>query len=131
DFYFAPLAYVFDNGVSAGAQIQQDISGALEMHLYYGLNLGGGDILYGIGFVIQNLDGTTTFALREFTPVLTENNLVFNFADDISLYGNQNPSANIDNVNIYLDALAEGDHTYVFPLQQDLYEFYNPCTGWS
>lgn len=131
DFYFSPLVYIFDNGVSASEQIQQDVAGALEMHLYYGFDLGGGELLYGIGFVIQNLDGTVTFALREFTPVITENRLTFNFDPDITLYGNQNTSANINNVNIYLDALANGDHTYVFPLQQDLYEFYNPCTGWS
>ncbi len=131
DFYFAPLVYVFDNGTSRGEQITQDIAGALEMHLYYGLELSDGSTLYGIGFVIQNLDGSITFALREFTPVLQDNNLVFNFEPDISIFGNPEPDANIDNVNIYLDALADGDNTYVFKLQDNLYEFYNPCTGWS
>jgi hypothetical protein len=27
--------------------------------------------------------------------------------------------------------LTQGDNTYVFELQDNLYEFYNPCTGWS
>lgn len=131
DFYFSPLVYIFDNGTSMSEQITRDVAGAIEMHMYYGYDLGGGDLLYGIGFVIQNLDGSITFALRKFTPVLNDNNLVFNFAPEITLYGNQNTDANINNVNIYLDALSSGDDTYVFQLNENLYEFYNPCTGWS
>ncbi len=131
DFYFAPLIYIFNNGVSMGEQIAEDVAGALEMHLYYGLPLGNGELLYGIGLVIRNLDGSITFALREFNPVLNNNNLVFNFADEITLFGNPTTDANVDNIHTYLDALSEGDNTYIFQLQQNLYEFYNPCTGWS
>ena len=131
DFYFTPLVYIFNNGTSMASQVPQDIAGALEMHLYYGLDLGGGDLLYGIGFVIRNLDGSITFALREFTPVWNGNNLVFNFEADISLFGNPNTDANVGNVNIYLDALTEGDNTFVFQLNDGIYEFHNPCTGWS
>ncbi|HEU5145347.1 MAG TPA: DUF4302 domain-containing protein, partial [Chryseosolibacter sp.] len=131
DFYFSPLIYIFDNGTSMSEQIQVDVTGAIEMHMYYGYDIGGGELLYGIGFVIENLDGTITFALREFTPVLEDNRLTFNFADTITLFGDQTPDANIENVNIYLNALAEGNNTYVFQLNQDLYEFHNPCTGWS
>lgn len=131
DFYFAPLVYIFDNGVPVSERIAQDVAGAIEMHMYYGYDLGGGNLLYGIGFAIQNLDGSVTFALRKFTPVLNDNNLVFNFDPAITLYGNKTPDANIQNVNIYLNALADGDDTYVFRLNDGLYEFYNPCTGWS
>lgn len=131
DFYFSPLAYIFNNGISMVNQIPQDVAGALEMHMYYGYDIGADTPLYGIGFVIQNLDGTYTFALREFTPVLNDNNLVFNFEPEISLYGNPQTDANIDNVNLYLDALAQGDKTYVFQLSEDIYEFHNPCSGWS
>jgi len=131
DFYFSPLIYIFNNGVSMGDQIPQDVAGALEMHMYYGYDIGAADLLYGIGFVIQNLDGSYTFALREFTPVLNDNNIVFNFEPNISLFGNPQTDADISKVNIYLDALAEGDNTFVFQLNEDLYEFYNPCSGWS
>lgn len=131
DFYFSPLIYIFDNGTSMSEQIQRDVAGAIEMHMYYGLELNNGELLYGIGFVIQNQNDSITFALREFTPVLNDNRLTFNFADDITLFGDQTPDANIENVNIYLNALAEGNNTYVFQLNQDLYEFHNPCTGWS
>lgn len=131
DFYFSPLVYIFDNGESVSERIQQDVAGAIEMHMYYGYELGNGELLYGIGFVIENVDGTITFALREFTPVLTDNKVTFNFADTISIFGNPNTTANTENLNIYLNALTEGDNTYVFQLNQGLYEFHNPCTGWS
>jgi hypothetical protein len=130
DFYFSPLFYIFDNGTSVSDRITTDIAGAVEMHLYYGFEIGDGTLLYGIGFVIQNEDGTVTFALRQFNPVVTDNNIVFNFEPEVSIFGDPT-TANVDNVNIYLDALAAGDKTYVFELSQDVYEFYNPCSGWS
>jgi hypothetical protein len=131
DFYFSPLFYIFNNGESVTEQIQTDIAGALEMHLYYAYDLGGGNLLYGIGFVIRNVDGTITFALREFTPILSDNKITFNFEPEISIFGNKQTDANIQNVNIYLDALTQGDNTYVFQLNNNVYEFFNPCTGWS
>ncbi len=131
DFYFSPLFFILNNGESAATAISQDVAGALEMHLYYNFDIGGPEPLYGIGFVIRNLDQSITFALREFTPVLTDNNIVFNFEPDISIFGSQQTDANLDNINIYLDALTEGDKTYVYKLLENRYEFHNPCTGWS
>ena len=58
---------------TASLQIQQDITGALAMQLYYEYDIGSGTPFYGIGFVIGNLNGTTTFALRQFTPTLVAN----------------------------------------------------------
>ena len=84
-----------------------------------------------LDFFIQNVNGTTTFALRQFTPTLVANRLVFDFAPDISVFGETDTDANIENVNIYLDAMTEGDNTYVFQVQDGAYEFFNPCTGWS
>lgn len=130
-FYFSPLVYIFDNGRSLGNEIPQNIPGALELHLYYGLELAGGEKLNGIGFVIQNPDNTITFALREFTPEWIENKLVFHFNPDVTLFGNTDAEVNTEMVKAYLDPLAEGDNTYVFQLNTGIYEFFNPCTGWS
>lgn len=130
-FYFSPLSYIRNNGELVIDSIQNDVVGALEMHLYYGLTLNDGSKLYGIGFAIQNSDGSVTFALREFTPVLNQNNITFNFEPDITLYGNQQTDANIDNINKYLDPISEGNNTFVFKFSDNLYEFHNPCTGWS
>ena len=126
DFFVASIDQVFINGATSWEQIQQDIHGALAMQLYY--NNGG---FYGIGFVIQNDNGSITFALREFTPVLTNNKIVFQFEPTISIFGEPNTDANINNVNIYLNLLTQGDNTYVFEYSPAIYEFHNPCTGIS
>jgi hypothetical protein len=126
DFFVASIDQVFINGQSAWQQIQQDIHGALAMQLYY-----DNDGFYGLGFVIQNDNGSITFALREFTPVLTGNKIVFNFEPGISIFGETNTDADVNNINIYLDLLTEGDNTYVFQYNADIYEFHNPCTGTS
>jgi hypothetical protein len=131
DFHICPIENIFNAGFRATQTVAQDITGALAMQLYYNYDDGSGTPFYAIGFLIQNPDATVTFALRQFTPTLTDNHLVFAFAPDISIYGNPVTPANIDNVNIYLDHLTQGDNTYVFELQDNLYEFYNPCTGWS
>jgi hypothetical protein len=131
DFYFSPLQYISNNGVSAAGQIVQDLTGAGSMQLYYDFDIGSGTPFYAIGFYLQNSNGTATFALREFTPTLTDNNIVFNFEPDISIFGDPNPDADTTNVNIYLNALTDGGNTYVFELQDNIYEFYNPCTNWS
>lgn len=131
DFYSTPIQNIFDNGFSARDAIAADITGAAQMQLYYNYNLGGGQVLNAIGFRIVNADGTATFALREFTPTLVDNNLIFDFAPDITVFGNPQTAANIENINIYLNILTEGDHTYVFEYAEGIYEFYNPCNGWS
>jgi hypothetical protein len=128
DFYFAPLVYIFDNGRSVRDEITQHVEGALEMHLYYNYDIG--QPFYAIGLVIQNPNGSITFALRQFTPVLNGNNLIFNFAPQISIFGSPT-TANVENLNIYLNALTDGNNTYVYKLFEGIYEFHNPCTGWS
>lgn len=126
DFFVASIDRVFINGQSVWQQIQQDIHGALAMQLYYN-NQG----FYALGFVIQNDNGSITFALREFTATLTDNKVVFDFAPDVTIYGEQNTDANVNNVNIYLDLLTQGDNTYVFQYSPEIYEFHNPCTAMS
>jgi hypothetical protein len=127
DFSFlaTPLQNIFNNGVSMGTQIANEIVGAGSMQLYYDF-----EGIYAMGFFIQNADGTTTFYLREFTPVLTGNKIIFNFEPTITVFGNQNSPADIDNVNQFIEPLTQGG-AYVFEIQQGIYELHNPCTGWS
>lgn len=128
DFYAAGTTNVFHNGQNQAGQIAADLPTAVAVQLYYDYN---GDGFYAIGFVLQNSDGSLTFALREFTPTLTDNKLVFNFQPGISLFGNTNPDDDVNAINTYIDGLTQGGNTYVFKFQEGLYEFYNPCTGWS
>jgi hypothetical protein len=131
NFYYSPLSFIIDNGSSASSAIQQDLPGAVEMDLFYNAQLNDGTRLYGIGFTIINSDNTQTFVYRKFNPVLNDNNIVFNFEPGIFTLGNPVTEVEMDNINIYLDKLTEGDNTYVFELFTDRYEFNNPCTGWS
>jgi hypothetical protein len=131
DFYFCPLNFIAKQDSLVTNDISTDIAGAIEFHLYYGLELNDGSSLYAIGFVIQNKDESITFALRKFTPTLVANNIVFNFEPDITLFGNEQTDANVQNINLYLDALTEGNATYVFKYADNIYEFHNPCSGWS
>ncbi len=131
NFYYSPLNFIIDNGSSAASAIEQDLPGAVEMDLFYNAQLNDGTRLYGIGFTIINSDNTQTFVYRKFNPVLNDNNIVFNFEPGIFTLGNPVTEVEMENINIYLDKLTEGDNTYVFELFTDRYEFNNPCTGWS
>src|SRR5690606_35791646 len=122
---------IFENGIRSGTRISQDVPGALAMQLYYNYSLGGNNVLNGIGFIIQNSDGTITFALKQFTPTLVENKLSFDFDDEFSYFGTAPSNPNEANMNLYLQYLTEGDNTYVFKYSTGIYEFHNPCTGWS
>jgi Domain of unknown function (DUF4302) len=130
-FLYSPLNNIFNNGVRAGNEIAQNLTGANSMQLYYKYPLGSGTTLNGIGFVLLNADGTRTFALKEFTSTLIDNRLVFTFQPGFRLFENENPDANLDNIDIYLDHLTQGDQTYVYEYAEGIFEFYNPCSGWS
>ena len=131
DFFYSPINRIFNNGEPVDAQIAQNITGAGSMQLYYNYDIGSGTPFYALGFFLLNADGSTTFALREFTPVLNGNNITFNFKPTFTLFGNQTPDANVNNINIYLDILTQGNNTYVFKYSEGIYEFNNPCNGWS
>lgn len=122
---------IFMNGVQMDAQIAEDLTGYGGMQLYYNYDIGGNELFYALGFYLINANGEVTFALREFTPTLDGNNLIVDFAPEISIFGDPNPDANVDNGNQYLEALTDGGTTYVFKISQTVYELYNPCTGWS
>jgi hypothetical protein len=125
-FYFIPLVYIYEDGVSARTTIVQDIEGALEFDLIYDPT----DDDYRIGFYLQSADGSYSFAYREFVPVLDGNNLKFNLQPGLKIGGNASPDADVNEINAYIELLAQNT-TYVFKVGTGVYEFNNPCTGWS
>lgn len=129
-FYYAPLSYIFNNGVSAEEEITQNLTGAGNMQLYYGVDFGNGTT-NAIGFYLENADGSITYALKEFSVEYQVNNMIFTFADGFLLFENETPDATLENINIYLDLLTEGNNTYVYKYSDGIYEFNNPCNGWS
>ena len=115
DFFVSPLNYIFNNGEDASLQIQQDITGAAAMQLYYEYDIGSGTPFYGIGFLIQNVNGTTHVCAASVYPYAGGESGSYSILRPTFQYlAKQNTDANIDNVNIYLDAMTEGDNTYVF-----------------
>lgn len=130
NFYNAGLGNILLNGEQAYLQLQNDLSGVTDFQIYYNFELSSGT-LTAMGFRLENEGADPTFALKTFTLTRTGNKITFNFAPSITLYGNPNPDADIDKVEEYLDALTDGNNTYVFKLANLVYEFHNPCTGWS
>lgn len=129
-FLWAYPEYVSERGVNRGADIVNDIPGTARIDLYYKLPLNGGDSLTALGVFIDNPGGQPSFALREFTLEKVGNNLIFTFAPEISMFGAPT-DAPVENMNYYLEALTEGGKTYAFHVFDRVYEFYNPCNGWS
>lgn len=129
DFFVADPNNVIRDGESLGDALTEDIEGIVAVQLYYNYNLGGSPF-YAMGFYLNNADGTTTFALRQFTSTRVGNNLQITFATDISIFGSPTP-ANQDNMKLYLDQIAAGGTTYVLKYNDNLYEFYNPCSAFA
>jgi len=125
-----PVYNIFNNGMSVEAEIMSDFPNGVELQLYYNYKLPDGSILNAFGIVIQNIDGTTTFALWEFMPTLTNNNLVFNFYSDVSVFGSPTDE-DVESIKKYIGPIAQVGTTYVFKLNETAFEFYNPCTQWS
>lgn len=129
NFFYSPTQYIFNNGVSANEQITQDINGARAMQLYYYDN--PDDPFLAIGFLIENSDTSVTYALKEFTPAITGNQIQFDFAPGYTLYGDTTATVNEEAMDVYLNILTEGGNTYIFRYSDTIYEFYNPCNRWS
>jgi hypothetical protein len=126
NFFSAPLGNMLLNGEQAYEQLQADLSGVTHFQIY-----NGGNDITGMGFRLENAQGVATFALWEYTLTRVGNKMTFNFAADITLYGNPNPDADMNKVKQYILDLTNGGNLYVFKLGDLVYEFHNPCTGWS
>ncbi len=128
--FISPLGFVFDNGESVGEQMAQDISGVNSLQFYYRDDNPDNPFLT-MGFLIENESGTFTFALKDFTPTITGNQIQFEFAPDYTLYNDTTTTVNAEAMDFYINKLTEGGNTYIFKSTDTVYELYNPCNGWS
>lgn len=126
NYYDAPLGNILLNGEQAYEQLQNDLTGITDFQIYNGANG-----ITAMGFRLENTTGDPTFALWQFSLTRTGNKVTFTLAADITLYGNASPDADITKVKQYILDLTNGGNTYVFKLADMVYEFHNPCTGWS
>jgi hypothetical protein len=124
DIYYGSIFNIFDeNGQRVSDKIQEDIAGAVAMLIYNNYQS-----FNAIGFFIENPDGSTAIAVREHTATFTGNVVELTFASDITLI--RTTSANVNNIDIYLDLMTEGGKTYIYKINENFYELYNPCSGW-
>ena len=129
DFMYNPVQYMFNEGVSAVDEVTGQIPGALDMQIYYDQD--GDEPFLALGFRVENANETVTYALKEFTPTFNGNQIGFTFTTDYKLYGDTTAIVNTAKMDEYINIMTEGGNTYILKYSDQIYEFYNPCNGWS
>ena len=127
--YLANPGDIYDNGVSVGARVREDIAGMIGLVLY---NFGAGENPFvAVGFGIVAGDELVV-PVRDFAPVYTDNQVAFNLASDYRIViGDTTAMIDPTAMNNYLNQLTEGESTRILQSGPDVYELFNPCTGWS
>ena len=128
-FFFAGPQSIFNDGVPVGNRLGEDVEGALALQLYYFER--EEDPFVALGFVLLNGTEQVTFALKDFTSTLSDNQIAFEFAPDYTLYGDTTATVNAPAMDVYLNNLTSGGNTYILKSASGVYEFVNPCTKWS
>ena len=127
--YLANPGDIYDNGVSVGNQVTQDIEGMIGLVLY---NFDEGqDPFVAIGFGIV-LNDELVVPARNFDPTYTGNQIEFNLETEYDIViGDTTLVLDTIPMNTYLNNLTAGGSTRILQSGSGVYEFYNPCTGWS
>lgn len=128
-FFFASPQSIFNDGVPVGNRLEEDVEGAIALQLYYFER--EEDPFVALGFVLLNGTEQVTFALKDFTSTLSDNQIAFEFAPDYTLYGDTTATVNAAAMDVYLNNLTSGGNTYILKSASGVYEFVNPCTKWS
>lgn len=128
---YAPINNLAYLGESAYRQVIADLPTATYFLVYNNIETPSGPFT-GIGFRVENPNNTYTFAMLGFEPVLDGNHLSFNFDSDFTQTGTGTTSAeNLAAIRKYIEYLTENNNTYIFQYSDGVYEFNNPCSGWS
>ncbi|MGB3779227.1 MAG: DUF4302 domain-containing protein [Tunicatimonas sp.] len=128
-FFFAGPQDIFNDGVPVGTRLREDVDGAVALQLYYFDR--EEDPFIALGFVLLGGNDQVTFALKDFTPTLSDNQIALEFAPDYTLYGDTTATVNAPAMDVYLNNLTSGGNTYILKSATGVYEFVNPCSKWS
>ena len=127
--YLANPGDIYQNGVSVGNQVTQDIEGMIGLVMYYFDDSQSPFIALGFGLV-QNDE--LVVPVRNFTPTYTDNQIDFAFEMDYEVViGDTTAVLDTASMNVYLKNITEGGSTRILQTTSSTYELYNPCTGWS
>ena len=127
--YLANPGDIYDNGESVGRRVTQDIEGMIGLVLY---NFDREqDPFVALGFGIISNDELVVPA-RNFAPTYTDNQVEFNLETEYDIViGDTTAVLDTIPMNSYINNLVEGGNTRILQSGPGIYEFYNPCTGWS
>lgn len=131
--FVAPLTNIRKDGAVVLDELEQDLPTAAEMYLLYNFSYRG-EIVTGMGFWVLDANGNGALVLKEFTVTFESNKLTLTFKPGIRAIAEQQGfvlEPGMNNISKYLDALAEGGNTYAYKFAEGLYEFSNPCSGWT
>lgn len=132
EIYIADVQNIInENGERAATQITNDLKGALVMVIYNNYAISPTDNLSAVGFLLQNNDETTSIAVKRYTATYTGNAVEMTFDPDVFFVRNPDTDADVSKMQPYLDLLMQGGKAYIYRLDDQFYELYNPCSGWS
>ena len=130
NIFIAGPADIYNNGVSAAAQITQDIEGFDTFVIYHTNNDRGS--FYAMGYLLVLPDNNFTIPVKEFVPTYEENQIQFAFVQTY-MFTNGDTTATLNEpaLDTYLNNLTQGDSARILQSGPNTYELFNPCTGWS
>jgi hypothetical protein len=114
-----------ENGNRVDAQIASDIHGASFMLMYNNYN-----DFNSMGFFIDNDDGSISIVVRETATTFNGNAIGVEFISELESL-REPTTANVNNIDIYLNKLTEGGKMYAYRYDEDFFEVHNPCSGWT
>jgi hypothetical protein len=131
EIYIADIQNIFDeNGERAAAEIEQNLTGALFMVMYNNYQTETG-IINALGFYIENADGSSSIAVHNYTSTVKGNVMELVFDPTVTFIRNTVSDADETKMLPYLNLMMEGGKAYVYQINDQFYEIYNPCSGWS
>jgi hypothetical protein len=115
---------MFRQGTNLYYDVIADIEGVTSIQLYWD------EDFFALGFATTNSQGERSFALKHFTPTVVGNQITFDFEGDYTIYEGAN-EADLAKMDYYLDAITQGNTTFMYKYADGIYELNNPCSGFS
>lgn len=123
-FLYGVPQNMFGDGASLYFDVIADIEGVTSIQLYWDNDF------FALGFSTTNSLGERSFALKHFVPTVVGNRISFDFDDDYTIYEGT-LEADTEKMDYYLDAITQGNTTFMYKYADGVYELNNPCSGFS
>ncbi|MGB3588734.1 MAG: DUF4302 domain-containing protein, partial [Tunicatimonas sp.] len=129
-FLARPTVDIYNNGERVGNQIAQDIEGITDFVIFNQANRSGPFV--SIGFGIRTPNGDFIVPVKSFEAAYTGNQVAFTLGPSYDLaLGDNEMALDTLSMDFYINNLTEGGQVRILQSREEIYELYNPCTGWS